>query len=294
MNLDTSKSQASPKFWTGKRRRSQIGRGIAYVLLIAGSCIFVIPFLWLLSSSLKNSAGIFLQPPKWIPYPPVWSNYVEAVQSVPFLTFLGNTIKITALGVVGNAFMSALTAFAFARLRARGAGVLFGILLATMMLPGQVTMIPTYVMFSNFGWVNTHLPLIVPAFFGGSAYHIFLMRQFFSGIPQSLDDAAKIDGVGFFGLFWRIILPSSKPVLLTVAVFTFVGRWNDFMGPLIYLNSMENYTLALGLNFFKNQYTNYWNLTMAYNVLTVLPVVVIFFLAQKYFIQGIVITGEKG
>ncbi|NLG25286.1 MAG: carbohydrate ABC transporter permease, partial [Clostridiales bacterium] len=164
----------------------------------------------------------------------------------------------------------------------------------TMMLPGQVTMIPTYVMFSNLGWVNTHLPLVVPAFLGGSAYHIFLMRQFFSSIPTSLDDAAKIDGVGFFGLFWRIILPSSRAVLLTVAVFTFVSRWNDFMGPLIYLNSVGTYTLALGLNFFKNQYVNYWNLTMAYNVLTILPVIVVFFLAQKYFIQGIVITGEKG
>ena len=281
-------------FWENKKRQQLVGRIIAYILLVAGSIVFMIPFAWLLSSSFKGNMEIFEQPVHWIPKTFRWSNYKEAITSVPFFTFLGNTLKITILGIVGNVFMSALTAFAFARLRARGSSILFGLLLATMMLPGQVTMIPTFVMFSEIGWSNTHLPLIIPAFFGGSAYHIFLMRQFFSGIPKSLDDAARIDGVTNFGLFWRIILPSSVPVLLTVAVFTFTGRWNDFMGPLIYLNSMDKYTLSLGLNLFKNQYTNQWNLTMAYNVLTILPVVIIFFIAQKYFIQGIVITGEKG
>ena len=281
-------------FWENKKRQQLVGRIIAYILLVAGSIVFMIPFVWLLSSSFKGNMEIFEQPVHWIPKTFRWSNYKEAITSVPFFTFLGNTLKITILGIVGNVFMSALTAFAFARLRARGSGILFGLLLATMMLPGQVTMIPTFVMFSEIGWSNTHLPLIIPAFFGGSAYHIFLMRQFFSGIPKSLDDAARIDGVTNFGLFWRIILPSSVPVLLTVAVFTFTSRWNDFMGPLIYLNSMDKYTLSLGLNLFKNQYTNQWNLTMAYNVLTILPVVIIFFIAQKYFIQGIVITGEKG
>lgn len=293
--MSVSREKAAKNdFWKNKDHQRFVGRLIAYVLLVIGSVIFMIPFVWLLSSSLKNNVEIFQQPPKWIPVPPRWENYTEAITSIPFFTFLGNTLKITILGIIGNVFMSALTAFAFARLRARGAGLLFGILLATMMLPGQVTMIPTFVMFSNIGWANTHLPLIVPVFFGGSAYHIFLMRQFFSSIPKSLDDAARIDGVTNFGLFWRIILPSSMPVLLTVAVFTFTGRWNDFMGPLIYLNSVDKYTLSLGLNLFKNQYVNSWNLTMAYNVLTILPVVIIFFVAQKYFIQGIVITGEKG
>lgn len=291
-----SMNRAVPKdgFWVNKNRRRFVARLIAYVLLVIGSIIFMIPFVWLLSSSFKGNMEIFEQPVRWIPKTFRWSNYYEAITSVPFFTFLGNTLKITILGIIGNVFMSALTAFAFARLRARGANLLFGILLATMMLPSQVTMIPTFVMFSDIGWANTHLPLIVPVFFGGSAYHIFLMRQFFSGIPKSLDDAARIDGVTNFGLFWKIIIPSSVPVLLTVAVFTFTGRWNDFMGPLIYLNSIDKYTLSLGLNLFKNQYTNQWNLTMAYNVLTILPVVIIFFVAQKYFIQGIVITGEKG
>lgn len=292
--MSSNKKNTGDSFWANSRHQRFVTRLITYVLLILGSCIFILPFAWLLSSSLKGEYEIFLQPPKWIPNPARWDNYSKAISSVPFFTFLGNTVKITVFGIIGNVFMSALTAFAFARLRARGSNLLFGILLATMMLPSQVTMIPTFVMFSDIGWANTHLPLIVPAFLGGSAYHIFLMRQFFSGIPKSLDDAAHIDGVSNFGLFWRIILPSSVPVLLTVAVFTFTARWNDFMGPLIYLNSTDKYTLAQGLNFFKNQFTNSWNLTMAYNVLTMLPVVIIFFIAQKSFIQGIVISGEKG
>lgn len=290
----SANTKGKDSFWANSTHRRFMSKVITYALLALGSFIFIIPFAWLLSSSLKGEYEIFLQPPKWIPNPMRWDNYSKAITAVPFFTFLGNTLKITILSIIGNVFMSALTAFAFARLRARGSNFLFGILLATMMLPSQVTMIPTFVMFSNMGMANTHLPLILPVFFGGSAYHIFLMRQFFAGIPRSLDDAARIDGVTNFGLFWRIILPSSIPVLLTVAVFTFTSRWNDFMGPLIYLNSTDKYTLAQGLNFFKNQYSNSWNLTMAYNVLTLLPVVIIFFFAQKSFIQGIVISGEKG
>lgn len=265
-----------------------------YMLLLLLSLLFMVPFAWLLSSSFKENAKIFIQPPQWIPNPFRYQNYSEVMQAVPILTYLKNTLKIALTCLVANVFMSALTAFAFSRLHARGSGILFIILLATMMLPGEVTMIPKYVMFSDMGWIDTHLPLIVPAFFGGSAYHIFLMRQFFSGIPKSMDDAARIDGVSNFGLFLRIILPSAKPVLITVAIFTFVSRWNEFFSPLMYINSTKLYTLPLGLNFFKNVYENQWNLIMAYNVLTIIPIIIIFFFAQRYFIQGIVISGDKG
>jgi ABC-type glycerol-3-phosphate transport system permease component len=215
------------------------------------------------------------------------------MQQVPFLRFMFNTLTIAVLVMLANIFVSAMVAYAFARLRAKAKSILFILLLSTMMLPGQVTMIPMFILFSRLGWVNTPLPLIVPSFFGGSALYVFLIRQFFSSIPMSLDEAAKIDGASHFTVFTRILLPMSRPVLVTVAVFSFVGSWNDFMGPLIYLSRMETFTLAIGLNLFKTQYTTHWNFTMAYNVMMIVPIIVIFFFAQKSFIQGIVITGVK-
>lgn len=275
---------------TASRRLSKT---VIYILLILLSVIFIIPFVWLVSSSLKTNADIFVTPPKWIPDPPIWKNYPDVIHAVPFWNFVLNSLKIGGFVLIGHVFSSALVAYGFARLNAPGKNILFLLLLATMMLPGQVTMIPMYVMFSKVGWVNTHLPLIVPAF-AGSAFYIFLMRQFFAGIPVSLDEAAKIDGASHFKIFWKIILPMSKPVLITVALFSFVGSWNDFMGPLIYLNSVEKFTMGIGLNMFKGQFTQNWNYTMAFNVMMILPILLIFFFAQKKFIQGIVITGVKG
>ncbi len=266
---------------------------MTYVLLVGLSALFTIPFIWLLSSSLKTDAEIFQIPPTWIPNPPRWINYSEVMDAVPFWTFFFNSVKIAVLVMIGYVFVSAMVAYAFARLRAPGKNALFMLLLATMMLPSQVTMIPLYVMFAQFGWVNTHLPLIVPAF-AGSALYIFLIRQFFSGIPHSMDEAANIDGAGYFTIFFRIILPMSKPVLITVALFSIVGSWNDFMGPLIYLNSVEKFTMAIGLNMFKTQFIQNWNYTMAFNVMMIIPVLALFFFAQKFFIQGIVVTGDKG
>ena len=268
-------------------------RLFTYLLLIALSIVYMIPFVWLLSSSLKTDADIFAMPPKWIPKPVHWENYKEVFLQVPFLRFLGNTAIITVLVMIANVLVSGMVGYAFSRLRAPGKNILFLLLLSTMMLPSQVTMIPLFIMFKNIGWVDTMLPLIVPSFFGGSALYVFLFRQFFSTIPISLDEAAKIDGSGYFGTFVRILLPISKPIMITVAIFSFMGSWNDFMGPLIYLNDMNHFTLAIGLNLFKTQYVQNWNYTMAYNVMMILPVLILFFMAQKSFIQGIVITGNK-
>lgn len=276
-----------------KKKSEKIGKIITYILLISLSVIFMIPFVWLLSSSLKSNADIFAMPPKWIPDPIEFSNYVEVLRQVPFFRFLANTLKIAVPVLVANVFVSAMVGYAFARFRAPGKNVLFMLLLSTMMLPSQVTMIPLFIMFKEVGWVDTLLPMIVPVFFGGSALYVFLFRQYYATFSASLGEAARIDGAGYFKTFTHVYLPMSKPILITVGIFSFMGSWNDFMGPLIYLNDMNNFTLAIGLNMFKTQYIQNWNYTMAYNVMIVAPLIILFFVAQKSFIQGIVITGTK-
>lgn len=226
-----------------------------------------------------------------------WSNFRDALMNpaMPFPRFFLNTVLIVVLTVLGATFSAALCAYGFARIRFRGREPLFILLLATMMVPGQVTMIPVYILFKELHWINTYLPLIVPAWFGGGAFSIFLLRQFFQGIPYEMEEAARIDGCGPLSTWWRIILPLSFPAMATVGIFTFMGAWNDFMGPLIYINDTEKYTLALGLNLFKGQYgTDTPQLMMAATLVVLLPVLVLFFFAQKQFIQGIVISGVKG
>jgi ABC-type glycerol-3-phosphate transport system permease component len=276
-----------------QRFLDRAGKTCVYIVITGLSIVYLIPFVWLVSSSLKTDAQIFAMPPKWIPQPAEWKNYLSVMSQVPFFRFVYNTLFIAVLVMAANIFVSAMVAYAFARLRARGKTILFMLLLSTMMLPGQVTMIPMFILFSNLRWVNTPLPLIVPSFFGGSALYVFLIRQFFSSVPMSLDEAAKIEGANHFTIFTKVLLPMSRPVLITIAVFSFVGSWNDFMGPLIYLSRTDTFTLALGMNLFKSQYTTNWNFTMAYNVMMIVPIIGIFFFAQKSFIQGIVITGLK-
>lgn len=267
-----------------------------YVLLFGLGFVFVLPFLYLLSSSLQDIRGIFAVPFRWIPDPARWQNYLEAVTTLPFHRYLLNTCIITASNIVGILLSSALVAYGFARLKFKGRDTLFLVCISTMMLPGQVTMIPLYVLFSKLGWVDTFLPLIVPSFFG-SPFFIFLLRQFFLTIPYELDEAAVLDGASRFRIFWNVILPLSKPALATVVIFTFIGSWNDFMGPLIYLNSPEHATLTLALSLLKNRlaYSGaiQWNLLMAVSVLVLIPNVIIFFLAQKQFIRGITLTGMR-
>ena len=266
---------------------------LVYSLLCLLGAIFLVPFFWMVSTSLKAESQIFVFPPKWIPDPVLWSNYPNAVSAIPFWTYAYNTIFITGFNILGVLISSSLVAYSFARLRWPGRNQLFVILLATMMLPGQVTMIPVFLLFKELGWVNTFLPLIVPAFFG-NAFYIFLLRQFFLTIPVDLEDAARVDGCPRLLTYWHVILPLSKPALATVGVFTFMGTWNDFMGPLIYLSSENRKTLALGLQSFVWEHGAEWALLMAVSTMMLLPLLILFFLAQRYFIEGIALTGIKG
>ena len=274
------------------RQRVMLKHALVHALLWCGVALMLMPLIWTLSTSLKPVSQIFLFPPQWIPNPIRWQNYVEAVTAIPFARYLFNTALITGLVIVGKVFSVTLVAFAFARLQWWGRDALFLIMLATLMLPTHITLIPQFVMFKQLGWINTFLPLIVPDFFGGP-FLTFLMRQFFMSLPHDLDDAARIDGCSSFGVYWRIILPLSKPAIVAAVILTFNNTWNDFLHPLIYLQSPDNFTLALGLRFFQGEASTSWNLLMAASLLTMLPVITLFFVAQRYFIQGIVFTGVK-
>lgn len=265
---------------------------LIHLALIAGAAFLMLPLVWMFSTSLKDLGSVLQVPPEWIPEVFHWENYVQVFQTTPFARYAINTLIITFLNVIGKVLSCSLVAYAFARLRWRGRNVLFLIMLATLMLPNQVTLIPQFVMFKQLGWIDTYMPLVVPNWLGGP-FLTFLLRQYFMTIPRELDDAARIDGASYFGIYWRIILPMSKPAIAAVAIFMFNASWNDFLGPLIYLHSPEKYTLAMGLRAFQDQYVTQWNLLMAASLMTMIPVVVIFFFAQKYFIQGIVFTGIK-
>lgn len=270
-----------------------ISKVIVYVLLIGGSIIFLIPLVWMLSTALKPQDEVFSFPPNFIPSRVVWANFVDGWTVLPFTLYLQNTLIIVVNNVVGNLVSCSLAAFAFARLRSRFRDGLFVLVLSTMMIPEQVTLIPTFVLFKTLGWVDTFLPLMVPAWFGWP-FFIFLLRQFFMTLPLELDDAARIDGCSTLRIYWNIILPLAKPALATVAIFSFMANWNNFLGPLIYLNSPQNFTLALGLLTFQGQYYANFSQMMAVSLLVLLPLLVIFFIAQNLFVRGIALTGLKG
>ena len=277
-----------------RRKNEILIKVIVYVLLVISSIIILIPIFWMLSTALKEDSEVYLFPPEWIPKRIYPNNFIRALTFLPFGRYFINTSVITFLSVIGQLISSSLVAFGFARLKARGKDLLFMLVLSTMMIPSQITMIPIFVLFKLLNWVDSFKPLIIPNFFGG-AFFIFLLRQFYMTIPIELDDAAKIDGSSYFGIYTRIILPLTKPALATVAIFTFMWNWNDFMGPLIYLNSREKLTLSLALSRFTGMYgMTAWNLLMAASIVVALPCFILFFFAQKYFIQGIVITGLKG
>jgi multiple sugar transport system permease protein len=281
---------------SSRKFRRFVGHTLLYILLIGFSLVFIIPLLWMISTSLKPDHELLTWPPRWIPETIMWSNYQVGWTSFNFNLYLLNTITITVLAGIGQVISASVVAYGFARLRFPGRDFLFTLVLATIMLPGIVTLVPLYILFNQIGWVNTFLPLIVPAYFGGGAFFIFLLRQFFMTIPMELSDAAKIDGCSDFGIFWRIILPLAKPGIAAAAIFSFMFHWNDFMGPLIYLNSENKRTLTLGLRDFivvSAQRTEFQYL-MAVSTVTILPVIVVFFYAQKYFIQGVILSGVKG
>lgn len=279
------------------RRMRQWGAALLnHLVLIPLGLLFLLPLVWMLSTSLKDSSGVFAFPPQWIPNPLRFENYTLAMTALPFGRYFWNTSVITFGAMFGQLFSCSLVAFSFARLRWSGRHWLFIVVLSTMMLPNQVTLIPTFLIFRSLGWLDTFLPMIVPAFFGGGPFLIFLMRQFFMTLSTELDDAARIDGCSNFGIYWRIILPLAKPVLIACAIFSFESHWNDFIRPLVYLQSQENYTLSLALHAFNSNYGRgtEWNQLMAASLVVMLPVIAIFFIAQRYFIQGVVFTGVKG
>jgi len=264
-----------------------------YLLLTAFALFFIIPFLWILSTSLKGDAQIFTIPPQWIPETFHWDNYAKVFERIPFLLYVKNSVFISVIVIIGTVLSSSIVAYSFACLNWPGKNILFVIVLATMMLPAQVIMIPVFVFFKEIGWLNTFKPLTLPAFLGGGAFNIFLLRQFFLSIPRDLLDSARIDGCSEFRIYWNIVMPNAKPALATVAILTFMFSWNDFLGPLIYLSDQAKGTIALGLGMFVGQYVTEWSLLMAASMLMMLPMLIIFFVFQKYFIQGFIMSGIK-
>ncbi len=272
---------------------SIIAKVIAYLLISITAITMIFPFYWMVSSSLKTEVEIFLVPPKWLPIPPQWNNYVYVFQQVNFGRYTYNSLKLGVLWTLGVILSSSWAAYGFARVRFWGRDTLFIITLAAMMIPGQVTMIPMFLLMNKIGWVNTHYPLWVPAWFG-SAFGIFLMRQYFLTIPQELCDSAKIDGCTHFGIFWRIMMPLSKPALASLALLSFMGSWNNLLGPVIYLYDESLFTLPLGLTRFSGMYVTYWAYTMAGATITVIPILIVFIFTQQYFVRGVVLSGLKG
>lgn len=279
----------------GARIRRRLWVLLAYVTLVAGAAVVLTPFAWMVSTSLKDNIGIFAFPPRWIPTEPRWSNYPDALTAVPFLTWARNTMVVTGLNVLGQLLSCTIVGYGFARLRFRGRNVLFIVLLATLLIPYQVTLIPQFLLYTKLGWVGTFLPLTVPPFFSvGGAFYIFLIRQYLMTIPYDLDEAARLDGASTWQILYQILLPLLAPPLTIVAVFTFTESYNDFLAPLIYLQDDAQYTLAVGLSTFVSQYGSQWNWLMASALVVLLPLLVIYYFAQRLLIGGIASVGLKG
>jgi len=280
--------------WQRRSVRDRAWKGFTVAVLSILAVVFVAPFYWSLVASLSNLDGVYASPPRLWPEKLRLDNYTRAVTILPFHLFIFNSFYVCVLCVVGQVFSASLVAYAFARLRWFGRDVWFVILLGTMMLPAQVTMIPHYQIFRYLGWIDTLRPLIVPSYLGGGAFFIFLMRQFFKTIPVELEEAARLDGCSNLRIFWDIMLPLSTPAVATISVLSFIGNWQNFMGPLIYLSSFEKYTVSIGLHMFQSIYGSFPHYMLAASNIALIPVLVLFFIAQKYFVQGIVLTGMKG
>lgn len=277
--------------WTARRR---LWIGFAYGALSLVAAAMMLPFLWMLSSSLKTIPEMMAIPIRWWVWPPEFSNYLQAVATIPFGRQLANTLFLSAASATGTLLSSSFAAYGFAKIDWPGRRFFFAALLSTLFLPGFVTFIPTYLIFRNLGWLDTYLPLIVPTFLG-SPFYIFLFRQFFLTIPETVSEAARIDGASEWRIFWQIILPLSQPALAAVAILSFVGAWTDYLGPLIYLNLPPEWTLSLGLSEFLTTHSAEWNLLMAAAVIFTLPMVILFFFGGRYFFRGIALSsGDVG
>jgi ABC-type glycerol-3-phosphate transport system permease component len=278
-----------------RKQSESFGNYISYLLLCIGSLMILVPFAWMISTSLKRKVDVLIFPPQWIPNPAQWHNYIDAFTTFPFGLYTLNSLIIVVFVLLGTLLSCSFAAYGFSRLYAPGRNFIFLVLLSTMMLPDAVTMVPKYLFFNKLGWLDTFLPLIVPAYFG-SAFYIFMIRQFYMGIPYELEDSARIDGCNAYGTWLKIIIPLSMPVLVTVGIFTFMGTWNDFMGPLIYLTDESKRTLALGLSYFQGSARSSpdLHLLMAATLYSILPCVILYFVSQRMFIKGMVFTGVKG
>jgi multiple sugar transport system permease protein len=289
-----SKSRAASAAQSGRRMRwrKMLRAAGLYLVLSAGVVVFALPFFWLVTTSVKPTRQLFQWPPVWIPDPIIWGNYPAVFDYAPFLLYLRNTMIIALPNVLGAVIVSSLAAYAFARIPAPGRGPVFALMLSTMMVPSIVTLVPLYVLFSKLHWVNTFLPLVIPPLLG-TPFYIFLLRQFFLSLPIELEEAALLDGASYLRIWWSIMLPLSAPALATVGIFSFMFAWNDFFGPLIYLNNPGLYTLSLGLQAFQTAQGAEWGLLMAASTMMIAPIILLFFVAQRQFVQGIAITGIK-
>ena len=277
-----------------KKALYYLKRTLFYLIIGTLAFVCVIPLYWMVRSSFMKNTDIYIMDPfVFWPKEMQWSNYADAWNSAPFTKYAVNTIIIVAANMIGTLLTSSMAAYAFSRVKWKGRNFCFGMILTTMMLPGAVTIIPQFLIWRNLNMVDTYLPLILPSFLGGGAFNIFLLRQFFLAIPNDLDEAAEIDGAGKLRIFFQIILPLSKSALIVVALFTFLGNWNDFFGPIIYLNTKEKFTLAVGLLQFRGDYATKWNLLMAASTIVVAPCIIIYLIGQRYLIEGISLTGMK-
>ena len=277
----------------GYAGKKVISREIIFTVLAFLALLYGFPFYWAINTALKTDIQVFLWPPLLFPPTPVWQNFVSATQYIPFWLYIGNTLTICALTIVGTLLSCTVVAYGFARIKFKGREVLFMIYLSTIMLPGTALMIPLYILFRKLGWVGTYLPLVVPAFFGNVAY-VFLLRQFFRTIPNEYAEAAFMDGASEGQILWYVMLPLVKPALAAIALLTFIGKYQEYMGPLIYLSNMQQWTISLGLKMFQNMYGLQWQLMMSASVLSMLPMIILYFLTQKTLIQGVTMTGIKG
>ncbi len=277
-----------------KKIRHMTGYALLYAALIAFGFVAVLPFVWMVRSSFMEIKQIFTMPPEWIPNPFTTLNYVDVFTKTDIPKYFGNTVYVVFFNLLGVLLTSSMAAYAFSRVRWKGRDLIFTVLLSAMMLPSAVTLIPVYIGWSRLGMVDTYTPLILPAFLGGGAYNIFLMRQFFLTIPRELDEAAFVDGASRFRIYWNIDIPLAKSSMIVVGLFCFMAKWNDFFDPLIYLNTMSKFTVAVGLQSLVGKYTSKWNLVMTASVFVTMPCVLVFLFGQKHIMGGIALTGIKG
>ncbi len=293
MHIATTQTAHPPTARSSRKQRARMAYLLLHTLMILLGITFLMPLAWVASTSLKLSGQVFVTPIEWIPAVPQWSNYQEVFERLPFHLFIRNSFYVSFMGTLGSVLSSITVAFGLSRIRWPGRDLVFTMLLTTMMLPGVVTMIPVFITFKNIGWIGTFYPLWVPAWFG-FAFYIFLMRQYMLTLPLELDEAAKIDGASNFRILWQVIAPLCGPAIATVTIFSFLQHYNAFMEPLIYISDNEMFTLPLGLLWFQGRFGNFWHLVMAASMITIIPVIVLFFFAQRYFVQGAQFAGLTG